>query len=185
MRYYGTDIGMDPVVEVIVDLYDEGAFDVQTARKLVLAYREDKAWCNGIGKVLSYTEDHRCGYCLRPKEEVGELRSLYDFLMKKYGVTAVFQDTCFRIYEKVMSDNLCEQCMNLLIAEDERDLKQRFDQGLKQGFEQGLGQGIAKAEERNNKLVEALLAADRVDDLRRSVKDVSFRQRLYKEFGIS
>ena len=46
-------------------------------------------------------------------------------------------------------------------------------------------QGIAKAEERNNKLVEALLAADRVDDLRRSVKDVSFRQRLYKEFGIS
>lgn len=45
-------------------------------------------------------------------------------------------------------------------------------------------QGLAEGEERNNKLVEALLAADRVDDLRHAAKDAAFRQQLYQELGI-
>lgn len=50
--------------------------------------------------------------------------------------------------------------------------------------EQGLAEGKAIEEKRYSGLVEALLAADRVDDLRHAAKDAAFRQQLYQELGI-
>lgn len=62
--------------------------------------------------------------------------------------------------------------------------EQGLAEGLEQGIEQGLAEGKAIEEKRYSGLVEALLAADRVDDLRHAAKDADFRQRLYQELGI-
>lgn len=67
-----------------------------------------------------------------------------------------------------------EKAMGFMTLEMDRRARERYAKE----------QGIAKAEKRYSGLVEALLAADRVDDLRHAAKDAAFRQQLYQELGI-
>lgn len=83
-----------------------------------------------------------------------------------------------------------EKAMGFMTLEMDHRARERYAkerglaEGLEQGIEQGLAEGKAIEEKRYSGLVEALLAADRVDDLRHAAKDADFRQRLYQELGI-
>lgn len=61
-------------------------------------------------------------------------------------------------------------------------------EGEAKGREKGLAEGEAKGEikgmERVNRLIQLLMAENRLEDLRRSAEDVSYRERLFQEFGI-
>ena len=45
-------------------------------------------------------------------------------------------------------------------------------------------EGIAEGEFRNNILIQKLIDAGRIDDLRRSVADEAYKKKLYEEFGL-
>lgn len=75
-----------------------------------------------------------------------------------------------------------EKAMGFMTLEMDHRARERY--AKEQGLEQGLAEGKAIEEKRYSGLVEALLAADRVDDLRHAAKDAAFRQQLYQELGI-
>ena len=76
-----------------------------------------------------------------------------------------------------------EKAMGFMTLEMDHRARERY--AREQGVEQGIIEGEAIGEERNSRLTEALLAADRIDDLRRAAEDASFRRQLYQELEIS
>lgn len=59
-----------------------------------------------------------------------------------------------------------------------------MERGLERGLEQGLEKGIEQGENRLNLLYENLFRENRVDDIKRSMKDVEYRKKLYIEYHI-
>ena len=55
-----------------------------------------------------------------------------------------------------------------------------YDDGVKKGMERGREEGQKQLTELMNKLIEA----DRLDDLKKVAKDKEFKEQLLKEFGI-
>ncbi len=76
-----------------------------------------------------------------------------------------------------------EKAMGFMTLEMDHRARERY--AREKGIEQGIVEGEAIGEERNSRLTEALLAADRIDDLRRAAEDASFRRQLYQELEIS
>lgn len=75
------------------------------------------------------------------------------------------------------------------IEEDlKREIRIARKVGLKEGIAQGeacgLERGVVQGEARYNALVEHLMDANRLDDLRRATADAAFRDALFAEFGI-
>ena len=68
-----------------------------------------------------------------------------------------------------------------IIAVRERDAR---NEGLTEGIEKGIEKGLTEGELRNNKLIEKLIDADRIEDLRRSAADEVYKKKLYEEFGL-
>lgn len=58
-----------------------------------------------------------------------------------------------------------------------------LEEGRAEGREEGHAQGIADGEARYAKLVEALLAENRIDDVRRANADPAAREEMFAEFG--
>ena len=54
----------------------------------------------------------------------------------------------------------------------------------KKGRADGRAEGIAEGEERMGKLSELLVNMDRTKDIIKAVQDMTYRQKLYKEFGL-
>lgn len=57
-------------------------------------------------------------------------------------------------------------------------------EGLVEGRAEGLAEGLMEGEARYNELVSILIAANRLDDLKRAVGDASYRQALFEEFAL-
>lgn len=55
---------------------------------------------------------------------------------------------------------------------------------MERGLERGLERGIEQGENRLNLLYENLFRENRVDDIKRSMKDADYRKKLYKEYDI-
>ena len=53
-----------------------------------------------------------------------------------------------------------------------------------EGLDEGIAQGIFQGQERVNRLHERLLDDNRLDDLRRSIKDPAYQEHLMSEYGI-
>ena len=68
-----------------------------------------------------------------------------------------------------------------IIAVRERDAR---NEGFTEGIEKGLTKGITEGELRNNMLIQKLIDAGRIDDLRRSAADEVYKKKLYEEFGL-
>lgn len=66
----------------------------------------------------------------------------------------------------------------------EQHYRAREQYAEEQGIEQGLEQGQAIGEARYGRLVEALLAESRLEDLRKASEDAGYRHGLYEELGI-
>lgn len=52
------------------------------------------------------------------------------------------------------------------------------------GIEEGMKQGISEGEARFGRLVDALLEAERIEDLRRAADDQDFRDSLFADLGL-
>ena len=64
-----------------------------------------------------------------------------------------------------------------IIAVRERDARN-------EGFTEGIEKGITEGELRNNMLIQKLIDAGRIDDLRRSAADEVYKKKLYEEFNL-
>ena len=67
----------------------------------------------------------------------------------------------------------------------EEGLRDGLAKGKEEGLRDGLARGKAEGENRFAKLVSALIAADRADELTNIASDAASRETLYKEFGIT
>ena len=67
----------------------------------------------------------------------------------------------------------------------EEGLRDGLARGKEEGLRDGLARGKAEGENRFAKLVSALIAADRADELTNIASDAASRETLYKEFGIT
>ena len=86
--------------------------------------------------------------------------------------------------------------MCLFEYDQEKHLKDTYEEGVEDGIEigeaQGEARGIEIGEKRGselatqlaNRLTQALLTDDRIDDLSRSTKDADYRERLLKEYKL-
>lgn len=115
MSCHDIGMGMNSVVAVVLDLYEEGAIDYDAARTLIFACRKGVHWCDGNeGEAVQCLNGFRCGNCLGTVEEVGPFQSLrdnpklsgYDGRMKYW-----------ELYKVIMCDELCERCTNELLAD--------------------------------------------------------------------
>lgn len=72
-----------------------------------------------------------------------------------------------------------------IIAVRERDARNEgFTEGIEKGLTKGIEKGITEGELRNNMLIQKLIDAGRIDDLRRSAADEVYKKKLYEEFGL-
>ena len=55
------------------------------------------------------------------------------------------------------------------------------EQGIEQGIEKGIEQGIEKGIDKINRLHDILIEQNRLDDLKRAIKDKEFEKSLMKE----
>ncbi|MEI3376478.1 MAG: hypothetical protein V8R08_01320 [Coriobacteriales bacterium] len=74
--------------------------------------------------------------------------------------------------------------MSTIEENDRRRARMMEREAMERGLAKGIEQGIQQGEHRLERLVNALLDADRIDDLQRQVSDEAFRESLYEEFGI-
>lgn len=56
--------------------------------------------------------------------------------------------------------------------------------GIEEGMKQGMKQGISEGEARFGCLVDALLEAERIEDLRRAADDQDYRDTLFADLGL-
>ena len=57
-------------------------------------------------------------------------------------------------------------------------------EGKAEGLAEGKAEGLAEGESKMAGLIQSLMDAGRYDDIKKAVDDASFREGLYKEFGI-
>lgn len=115
MSCHDVGMGMNSVVEVVLDLYDEGAIDYDAAKTLIFACRKGVNWCDGNEpEAVQCLNGVRCGKCLKMVEEVGPLKSLYENseLSGPEG-----EEKYWALYKAIMNDELCERCTNELLAD--------------------------------------------------------------------
>ena len=62
----------------------------------------------------------------------------------------------------------------------ERRESSRIQEAIRQGMAQGVEQGL----ERSGNLIEILLNADRIDDLKKAASDSEYMQKLFEEYNI-
>ena len=59
-----------------------------------------------------------------------------------------------------------------------------YDDGVKKGMERGMERGREEGQKQLTELMNRLIEADRLDDLKKVAKDKEFKDQLLKEFGI-
>ena len=59
-----------------------------------------------------------------------------------------------------------------------------YDDGVKKGMERGMERGREEGQKQLTELMNRLIEADRLDDLKKVAKDKEFKEQLLKEFGI-
>ncbi len=69
-------------------------------------------------------------------------------------------------------------------SEKELSYRQGHKAGMEQGVEQGIKQGAEQEKERLNLLYRKLLSENRLEDLRKSIEDEEYQNRLYEEYGL-
>ena len=93
------------------------------------------------------------------------------------------------IREDVLADFLKnnKEVSNMILGEgvtDEEIIAVRERDARNEGFTEGIEKGITEGELRNNMLIQKLIDAGRIDDLRRSAADEVYKKKLYEEFNL-
>ncbi|WP_304425972.1 hypothetical protein [uncultured Adlercreutzia sp.] len=107
--------GLNTVVKVIIDLYDKKEIGYPAAKQLIYTCRKAVNWCDGNEyEAVACIYETRCGNCLKPVEEVGELEC-YWFDDRAKGPDG--WNLQRKIGQLVAHGYLCKQCMDEIIAE--------------------------------------------------------------------
>lgn len=104
--------GMNSVANVVLDLYESGQINKESASRLVLAFREGVNWCDGNESetVADVVERGYCGLCFEKKPD---LTDIYDNDLKypdSYKVFDAYDKSAAHFY-------LCPECRKKVLDE--------------------------------------------------------------------
>lgn len=105
--------GMNSVVEVAIDMYDDGELSLEAARKIIAAARKGVHWCDGNEyEAVDCIRECRCGRCLKkmaPGDSLYSVWRLSDAIPQKYSVLEMSS-------EPLASDAMCEECFDIVLG---------------------------------------------------------------------
>lgn len=110
--------GMASLARVLLDLYDQGCEDLETAKKLLQATINGVNWCDGNYYEAEESLAGRCAVCLK-KTDSPETELVFGnrYSAKISGVSDAEEDEfvselyCSR---KILTDILCKECYEQL-----------------------------------------------------------------------
>jgi hypothetical protein len=110
--------GMAAVGRVVLDLYDEGCYDLETAKKLLQATINGVNWCDGNYYEAEESLAGRCSVCLK-KSNSPETELVFGnrYSAKISGVSdAEENEFVSKLYcdRKILTDILCRDCYEQL-----------------------------------------------------------------------
>lgn len=104
--------GMNSVVKVIIDNYQEKKFDAETARELIAACRKGVYWCDGNqDEAIKSIRRCICGKCMQTIRKGEYLFSIWNVsydVPDRYGIIDGGE-------VELASDGLCEKCFDEVI----------------------------------------------------------------------
>lgn len=104
--------GMNSVVKVVVELYDDGKIDKKAAMKIIRACKDGVNWCDGNdGEAIDYIRRCRCGKCFKMIPKGEKLYSVWDVsneVPDKYKIDDRFE---------LALDGLCQDCFDIVLNE--------------------------------------------------------------------
>ena len=114
--------GMAAVGREVLRLYDEGKYDLATAKQLLLATLKGVNWCDGNSYEAAASLAFRCASCLKasdsPKRDLifGERYFLNESgIYEEDGLDsedAIFVQSLY-MDDKLMAPQLCEECLKV------------------------------------------------------------------------
>ena len=140
---------------------------------------------------LRYTEDNEI---LKRSSTLSGYSLLLSYVRenRKKGMSAenaIDEAVARCIREDVLADFLKnnKEVSNMILGEgvtDEEIIAVRERDARNEGFTEGIEKGITEGELRNNMLIQKLIDAGRIDDLRRSAADEVYKKKLYEDFNL-
>ena len=114
----------------------------------------------------------------------------YTSIVRQYAEQMEIEDAVEQaitecIAEGILADFLTQyrsEVKKMSIYEYDEEQQRRWDK--EEGEEIGLAKGLAKGENRFAALASALIEAGQAEDILKATKDMEYRQKLYKEYGI-
>ena len=104
--------GINAVMEVVLDLYEEGEITPNAVRRLGHIARQAVNWCDGnAGEAVEVFLGHMCGRCLKVVEDMDELYSIF-------GSSLDWEDNHHIISEEenpLASYEFCADCFDFLV----------------------------------------------------------------------
>lgn len=110
--------GMASVGRVVLDLYDEGCYDLETAKRLLQATIKGVNWCDGNEYEAEESLAGRCAVCLK-KSNSPETELVFGnrYSAKISGVSNAEEDEFVnKLYydRQILTDILCKECYEQL-----------------------------------------------------------------------
>lgn len=103
--------GMNSVVKVILEMYDNGDLDLPKSKKLIRACERGVHWCDGNEyEAIACMRETRCNKCLRPFEEGEEVADLFNDAVYDAAYDACRRDEDFETKYGIVGYNLCHSC---------------------------------------------------------------------------
>ena len=113
--------GMNSVVEIVIQMFDDEEISLEIARELIAACRESVHWCDGSEGEATYSISRcRCGKCLKmiPKGELlYNIRKLSDDKAKNEIIRSR------KGAVQLAFGHLCEECFDEIVGEYFNDPK--------------------------------------------------------------
>ncbi len=122
MSCHDIGMGMNSVVKVALEMYDNGELDLAKTKKIIRACRKGVHWCDGNEyEAIECMRDIRCNKCLRYFEDDEEVVDMFE----NDVFNKVFNNYSMRDYEArydIVGEILCRGCSKETVASMEKDL---------------------------------------------------------------
>ena len=150
--------------------------------------QEEELWLNLKAVLLNINPGYN-------NDIVNSCKTLSDYvtytsIVRQYAEQMKIEDAVEQaitecIAEGILADFLTQyrsEVKKMSIYEYDEEQQRRWDK--EEGEEIGLAKGLAKGENRFAALASALIEAGQAEDILKATKDMEYRQKLYKEYGI-
>lgn len=115
------------------------------------------------------------------------LRTMLEYVWSGKVSDSPFVENIDRLVKRANENSAWkEDAMGLMTLEHhmQAQISHAKKEGLAEGMTKGEAKGIIEESARYNRLIDVLLDANRLDDLRRAANDEAFRNQLFREFSI-